>query len=113
MKGIRGSFEYFANLYPSITKYARKARYLIVLSWVIIGRRLGLPNEITEMIKRVIEAKRVLKSFQKKKDLLNKNHVSFQISKSPSDKLFSISAFIISKCCNSYLFTKFRTYIVI
>lgn len=84
MKGIRGGFvyEYF---YPSITEYADnfcnacKARYL--------G---GLPNEIIEMIKRkihgvvcwfgtyerileyerkrVIEAKRVLKSFQKKKE---------------------------------------------
>lgn len=95
MKGIRANFEYF---YPSITKYAdnfcnaRKARYLGVLSWVIVGRRLGLPNEIIEMIKRkihgvvcwfgtyerileyerkrVIEAKRVLKSFQKKKNFI-------------------------------------------
>lgn len=92
MKGIRGGFvyEYF---YPSITEYAdnfcnaRKARYLGVLSWVIVGGRLGLPNEIIEMIKRkihgvvcwfgtyekileyerqrVIEAKRVLKSLLK------------------------------------------------
>lgn len=91
MKGIRANFEHF---YPSITKYAdnfcnaRKARYLGVLSLVIVGRRLGLPNEIIEMIKRklyggivcwfgtyerileyerkrVIEAKRVLKSLLK------------------------------------------------
>lgn len=99
MKGIRVNFEHF---YPSITEYAdnfcnaRKARYLGVLSWVIVGRRLGLPNEIIEMIKcklykydierwfgtydrilkyerkRVIEAKRVLKSFQKKKNFIIK-----------------------------------------
>ena len=99
MKGIRGVYKYdYSYVFPTIScdYNPEKACYLAVGSWIIIGRRFGLPNEIVEMIKckireydikvwigtyerileyerkKVIEAKRVLKSFQKKKNFIKK-----------------------------------------